>query len=151
MEANTENDFWKKAKPNKSGCWIWQGCDLGKGYGGFWYKGKKYRAYRLAYEFAKGPIPKGKLICHSCDNPPCVNPEHLWAGTNKENLGDMKRKGRQAKGRDNGKVKLTIRQVKEIKAAEKKGKCNRALFARRFGVTENAIYSIAIGRTWKHV
>lgn len=91
---NEQERFW--AKVDKAGeCWIWTGWQRGKGYGGFETEsGTKVSAHRYSYEMAFGPVPAGLHVCHRCDNPPCVRPEHLFAGSNGDNMKDMYRKGR---------------------------------------------------------
>lgn len=76
-------------------CWIWIYHKDSKGYGCIWWNFKKKLAHRLSWELFKGPIPKGKFVCHQCDNPICVKPSHLWIGTAKDNAEDMVKKGRQ--------------------------------------------------------
>lgn len=113
-DIETRRALWAYLKVNvklrrSTGCWIWQGkvCQ-GRGYGishpgGVAYaSGYSQNAHRMAYELANGPIPKGLIICHACDTPLCVNPKHLWAGTNKENTQDAVRKGRMASGERSG-------------------------------------------------
>jgi len=78
----------------ESGCWIWEMCIGNDGYGKVSYKGKTYRAHRHSYEVFKDDIPEGLLVCHSCDTPSCVNPEHLFLGTHQDNIGDMVSKNR---------------------------------------------------------
>ena len=86
-------------KPVESGCWEWQGFCLANGYGRFGLRaGKIVLAHRFAYEMANGVIPDGKMILHSCDNPPCVNPAHLSVGTHADNMHDMENRGRRAPG-----------------------------------------------------
>jgi hypothetical protein len=84
--------FWAKA--TRGGCWLWQGYRDRDGYGHHHYNGRRWRAHRLAWTLARGPIPGGLYVCHRCDNPPCVNPAHLELGTQKENIGDCLAKGR---------------------------------------------------------
>lgn len=75
-------------------CWVWKGARGGKGYGSKMIRGKAYRTHRLAWEWVNGPIPDGMMVLHRCDNPPCCNPNHLFIGTNTDNMRDMVAKGR---------------------------------------------------------
>ena len=104
MRKTTQERFWNKVDktpghgPNED-CWEWTGRKkyVEYGYGRFWFNRKDGMAHRYSYELHKGEIPEGLEVCHSCDNPSCVNPDHLWVGTHKENMQDMKRKSRSAK------------------------------------------------------
>lgn len=88
-------------------CWVWQGSFSRSGYGIFFSHQNAYRAHRVAFIITHGPIPEDKLICHTCDNPSCVNPEHLWIGSSQENTHDMIKKGRLCRNRSNHKDSIS--------------------------------------------
>jgi hypothetical protein len=138
--------FWAQVeKEGHNGCWIWTGWKLNSGYGETTIKGRKITVHRLAFTWANGEIPKGKLLMHSCDVPLCVNPEHLSVGTDAENHADMRAKGRHP-------TKLTPEQVQEIKRELlnwRRG-MNEAL-ASKYGVSPSQICMIRKGRQWKHI
>ena len=91
--------FWEKVWRTSS-CWIWLGSRDNGGYGTFHFKGKLVRAHRFSWELINGPIPNNKLILHKCDNPPCINPNHLYVGDYKDNMRDAQLRGRHVgKGR----------------------------------------------------
>ena len=143
--------FW--AKVDKSGdCWEWTaGKDVG-GYGSFYLSGSSIKAHRIAYTITVGDIPDGMCVLHTCDNPPCVQPDHLFIGTYMDNYHDMKAKGRVYKGyRQHGEshthAKLTEKDVIEIRASSDP---QRAM-ARRFGVSDMAISKIKLRKSWKHI
>lgn len=95
MSKEVSARFWSKVnKAAPNGCWEWFGAKTPGGYGTFWTGSEKIQAHRWAWQEANGPIPKGLLGCHKCDNPPCVNPEHIFIGTHKDNHDDAKKKGR---------------------------------------------------------
>lgn len=146
-----EDRFW--AKVDQSGdCWIWTAAKLGNGYGQF--KARSYHVvttHRLSYEMAKGPIPDGMFVCHTCDNPSCVNPEHLFVGTPKDNVQDMVSKGRAKpgpplRGGANGNATLSEETVRQIRALPLS---YRALSA-RFGVSKSQIARIKTGVAWSN-
>jgi hypothetical protein len=91
--GNPVDRFWEKV--DKSGdCWLWTGHRGCKGYGAAWAEGRHQAAHRVSWELAFGAIPDGLHVLHHCDNPPCVNPDHLWLGTNSDNQRDCVAKGR---------------------------------------------------------
>jgi hypothetical protein len=114
--------FWARidtSDPN--GCWPWKGPFNSGGYGHFQEgrRGPMTRAHRRAYQLAKGPIPDGLLVCHTCDNPPCCNPAHLWLGTSADNKKDAISKGRAVnpptlRGEKNGASRITDKQRAEL-------------------------------------
>jgi hypothetical protein len=89
-----EDRFWEKVdKRGVEDCWLWTGSNDTR-YGQIWFRGKALKASRVAWELTRGPIPPGMQVCHTCDNPPCVNPSHLWLGTMSDNIRDAVCKGR---------------------------------------------------------
>lgn len=94
---STTDRFWQYVAKG-DGCWLWTAGFGRRGYGKFWVNGHTVGAHRFSYEIAVGPIPDGLFVCHSCDNPPCVNPAHLWLGDALANQRDCKAKGRTATG-----------------------------------------------------
>lgn len=84
----------ERSKVNENGCWIWQRFVNAGGYGLLCWEGKQDRAHRVAYKVSIGPVPPGMDVCHTCDNPTCCNPEHLWLGTRAQNAIDSVLKGR---------------------------------------------------------
>lgn len=151
--------FMKHVSKDPNGCWNWTGCKNRTGYGGFLVRSNEHRqgrrelAHRVSYELFKGPIPKGKFVCHLCDNTSCVNPDHVWAGTNVDNMGDMKRKGRSNKGESRWNSKLTNYDVKLIRKLYRRRSFEFGCpaLAKRFGVSHENIRRALYGVTWKHV
>ena len=144
--------FWSRVDirgPNE--CWEWQGgTDGGKGYGRIrWGSPRKIRvgAHRVSWELHHGPIPDGMLVCHTCDNKPCVNPAHLFLGTNQDNLRDAAHKGRMARGEHQSSSKLTEPEVLEIYRRYWWGD-SRNVLAQEFGVSRASIWNIGTGKCW---
>jgi hypothetical protein len=141
-----------------NGCWIWTGSKTQKGYGHIMTTSnprKHYRAHRVMWELKKGQIQEGALVCHKCDNPACVNPDHLVLGTNKDNMDDKQRKGRgtpppKMVGENHPQHKLTMRDVRLIRGEYKSG-APQVYIARKYGVTPQTINNIIRGRIWKNI
>lgn len=130
-------------------CVVWTGYRLKQGYGRLSYEGKLWLAHRLAFFFAKGYIDPSKCILHKCDNPSCVNPNHLKQGTKQENTLDSVRKGRHVNnsGMANGRAILTPSKVKTIRKLEAKG-IPRKQLAQRFNVSIATIQRVAAKTNW---
>ncbi len=129
---------------------MWKGYKRPGGYGEAYFGSKPNRerilAHRLAYEVERGD-PGDRLVCHSCDNPSCVNPRHLFLGTIQDNIRDRDIKGRQARGERNGPAKLTEQEVRAIRNDERP----LAAIGADYGVAPHTISAIKNRRTWKHV
>lgn len=162
-----EDRFWSKV--DKSGgadaCWPWTGCKKTGGralpYGFASVGGKSRLAHRVSWEMANGTIPAGACILHRCDNASCVNPAHLFAGTQVENMADMATKGRARSGAQthperhprgvvHGQAKLTERGARELRRLRASGVTLGEL-GRRFGISKRAVGMVVRRETWGHV
>jgi hypothetical protein len=143
--------FWKLVSKTDH-CWLWRSVLDKDGYGKMKISSssKQIFVHRLSWMIHFGEIPEGLLVCHKCDNRECVNPDHLFLGTNAENSSDMVRKNRQAKGESNGNSKLTIEQVIEIRNLRLSG-MTLVRLGEMFGVHYSIISDIDRRVTWKHV
>lgn len=142
------NRFMKKVEKTPT-CWIWTASKHAFGYGWFRVGSKTLVAHRVSYELFNSPIPPGMHVCHSCDIPSCVNPQHLFLGTTQENNADKVRKNRQSKGSKQGLSKLVESQIIEIRASYPK-KTLRKL-AVEYGVSVRLISKIVKFQNWVHV
>lgn len=139
-------DKWSIPEPN-SGCHLWLANINHRGYGMLYWEGKMHTAHRLAWISAHGKIDAGLHVCHRCDVRACVNSDHLWLGTNAENMADRDRKGRGADrhGLRNGRAKLTPEQVIAIRSDNR----IHRLVAADYGVSKSLIGMIKAGQTWR--
>jgi hypothetical protein len=172
--------FWEKVEKHDHGCWLWTGA-LAAGYGCLGGGPGKplVKAHRLSYELHKGPIPDGAKVLHTCDTPPCVRPDHLYVGTQRDNALDRERRGRGNhatgdrsgarvhperlkrgddhwtrkarpwRGSKNVKAKLTPGQVAEIKQKYATGEYYQKELAYEYGVTQGTISCLTLGKTWR--
>lgn len=151
---NRERDrfmsYVEKEGPNS--CWEWTGAHDGRGgYGSFKLcAGHSIGAHRYAYLTFIGPIPDGVLVCHTCDNPGCVNPAHLFLGSDADNAQDAARKGRMPRGENHPNAILTRAQVIEIRALYESGSSMLSL-AKQFGTCRSNISYIVNYHSWRHV
>lgn len=148
--TDMEAGFWKRIyeEPN-TGCWLWSGAS-DRGYGRLRVNGRVYKAHRVAWMVCRGEIPSGTHVCHHCDNPPCCNPDHLFLGSDADNVADKIRKGRMRRGVDMPGAKLDPDKVREIRGRTAAGETQNAI-ARALGVSPAAISHVLDGRNWKHV
>jgi HNH endonuclease len=129
-------------KINKTnGCWIWIGAKHGCGYGAMKANGRQVDAHRLSWEIHNGPIPANTQVLHRCDVRGCVNPKHLFLGTQRDNVLDAVNKGR------HGKTILLEQDVRVIR----KSKESNVVLARKYGVHWMTIYYARTGRSWEHL
>jgi hypothetical protein len=136
----------------KDKCWEWQGpTDSSKGYGRITTGGVIYSAHRLSYELHHRPLADNEYACHTCDNPICVNPNHLFAGTTQANHSDMVAKGRHIHGLAHPRAKLTEHQVREIREMYHQKQRNQYELASLFKVSRTLIGRIVRREVWTHV
>jgi len=150
--ANKLSDAMGRWNIMPSGCWEWSGSTCTNGYGQFIIAGRYQMAHRVSWQLHYGPIPNDLNVLHRCDNRLCVNPKHLFLGTQQDNVHDMLRKGRRAiiRGSANGNSKLTEASVRLIKKRLAKGETCAEL-AREYDVSWSAINFIQTNRSWRHV
>lgn len=166
--------FWARVRKGPD-CWLWQGrLDGSTAYGSVptGRRGSGMRAHRFSYILHFGPVPEGMEVCHRCDNPPCVRPDHLYAATHKQNVADMKAKGRfvggpnqPARGRRHGtrthpesikrgeqhpNARLTEAAVHDIRTRHAAGESASSI-GRAFGMSHTNVLHIIRGRSWRHV
>lgn len=133
------------------GCWTWIGNRSRRGYGTIKHKGKMWRVSRLLWTLKRGPIPKGKGVLHSCDNPPCVRLKHFFLGMSDDNNQDMVKKGRNAKGEKINTAKLTSKQVRQLRRLHCPYRVSARELGERFGITERQVWNILKNENWRHV
>ena len=150
--------FKMRVEKQSNGCWLWTGNMSKGGYGVIVIDGKPVRAHRLSYTLHRGEIPEGLFICHHCDNPSCVNPDHLYAGTHQQNMDDRTRRGRNhiprgvaPRGAGNGMAKLNGEKVLEIKTALSSKSSSQSELARKYGVDPSLISKISSGVVWGYL
>lgn len=133
-------------EPN-TGCWLWLGGTTKRGYGTFWDHRTK-KAHRFAYERHVGKVPRGRFLLHGCDTPSCVNPDHLTPGTHRQNMKDMRRKGRahRACGDRHPQAKLDRDAIHEIR--QLRGCVSRESLAERFQISPSYVSAIQLRRKW---
>ncbi len=158
--GTVEEQFWRNVTKG-DGCWTYKRVSQ-RGYGKIRANGKHLRAHRLSWEMANGPIPVGLLVCHSCDNPSCIRPDHLFLGTNADNAADRNAKGRTARGpasvqknpargERSGMAVLTTAKVKRIRRLYATGHYSQQAIADVIGIDQTHISRVVRGVAWAHV
>jgi len=167
MRKSVEERFWERVdKTNRDdNCWVWLGSKDKDGYGHLMYKGRRWQgAHRVSWEMVNGEIPEGICICHECDHPWCVNPDHLFPGTSQDNTHDRMVKGRSAKGFCNGqythpekrcrgehhpRARYSWVEICEIRERFSAGGVTRGQLAREYSTDTTNITRILKGDVWK--
>ena len=155
--------FWahvhRGSGTDSGACWLWTGSRNPKGYGHFGLGGQCTQAHRAAWILTNGAIPDGLCVLHKCDNPPCVRPDHLFLGTNADNMADMVSKGRAAqrdnsnypRGENHPNAKLTDSAVLEIRARYAAGEMGTYRLASLYHVAQMTIHGIVTRKHWRHI
>ena len=140
--------FWEKViRQSARDCWLWNASTFHSGYGRFTVNNRSVGAHRVSWELTNGPVPDDMCVLHSCDNPRCVNPAHLFIGTHGDNSHDRDRKGRTARGERIWNSKLTRYDVALIRASTSTAE----KIARRFGIHKSLVWKIKHRELWRHV
>ena len=164
MNGTRTSRFWAKVNKTET-CWVWIGARASYGYGSLrsgGHKGRLEKAHRISWEIHFGPIPDGLLVLHHCDNPPCVRPDHLFLGTQSDNMYDAVRKGRHVRplgdlrhhiprGEQLGSItKLTADDVREIRKRASDGETQGSI-AKDFPASRQQIGQIILRKGWSHI
>lgn len=152
MSRNREERFMRFVEriPD-AGCWLWMGAMGSKRYGKFCFNGAADTdyAHRASWRLFRGSIPNGQHVCHKCDVPLCVNPEHLFLGSRKDNMVDASKKGRTCRGERRENRKLTEQDIREIQTAlAQKEYGMQTKLAKKYGVSFQLISQIKKGQNW---
>lgn len=140
--------FWSKVqRADADSCWLWTGSIASHGYGVFSVGRDRIRAHRFAWMTSRGPVPQGQDVCHSCDQPSCVNPSHLFVASHHDNLLDSVRKGRK---RVFGRQKLNAAAVLDIRSRAAAGELHRSIAADH-GIRRHSVSGIVHRKSWAHV
>lgn len=158
-EPLIDDRFWAKVVKTDT-CWLWAGYVMPNGYGQVRREGKAYLCHRWAWKITYGHLPDNKVVAHVCDVRNCVNPDHLWLGTQEDNLLDMYRKGRAIpfagirpdnRGERQGRATLTDKQVLEIRNLAVTSSLSHQAIANLYGVRRQTVSRVLAGDTWSHL
>jgi hypothetical protein len=153
--VTTKQNFYRRVSINKKGCWLWTGYIDENGYGIVGYKRRNWKAHRLSWKFSRGDI-SGLKVLHVCDVRNCVNPDHLFLGTQLDNIRDCKNKGRLVSpkpkyGEDNFMSVLDESQVLEMRKLRKETGISYSKIAKKFNVSNMTAYRAIVGQSWNHI
>lgn len=153
MKEDLKTRFLKYINVKENGCWEWTAYKNANGYGCIGVDRKSCLSHRVAYAIFVGDIPNGVCVLHKCDNPGCVNPDHLFLGSRIDNIFDMigKKRDRHLFGEQHGRSKLTGSDVVKIRKLLKSGFVSQEKIAKMFGITQCVISDINLGRIWRSV
>ena len=147
--------FFSKVVKVDGRCWEWTGYKDKDGYGKFWLNDANPSAHRVMLIITKDPNGEDDysnlMACHHCDNPGCVNPDHLYFGTNRDNINDMMKRGRTAHGEKNGNTSLSEDEVSQIRFLYAQGNTTSRRLAKQFGVGKSTILRILKGKSWRYL
>lgn len=150
MKIHNKLFIWSKInKKEKNECWEWMGYILSNGYGQICINYKRYLVHRLIYELTHGPIPDNLLVCHTCDNRKCCNPNHLFLGTGKDNMMDKVFKMRQSKGETFNCNKLILKDIIDIRLLYRTGKYSQRKLGKQFNISQCQINNILLNKAWR--
>lgn len=152
IDKGLSDILFERAIIQASGCWEYSGCKNEHGYGVLTYRNVPRTTHRIAYDLCIGDIPDGMFVLHTCDNRACCNPEHLFLGTQKDNMDDMRLKGREAKpiGSNNGRAKLKDEDIPLIREKLALG-INCSDLATEYSVGWSTINRVKQGTHWRHI
>lgn len=163
-QADVAKRFWEKVHKGDAAdaCWVWVASTTRRGYGTIRIGGRQLAAHRLSWELHNGPISDGLFVCHRCDNPMCVRPDHLWLGSHTENMQDMVAKGRRvdgpslnpeqrARGASHGCARLSNEDVVAMRALYDAGDASAKELAERFGLSLRHTFKIVRRQSWRHL
>ena len=149
--SDIKGRFLALVTKSDSGCWEWSGHRWSNDYGAFKINYKHYLAHRISYRLFVGPIPDGLFVLHHCDNKACVNPDHLFLGTQLDNMRDKVSKGRQQRGTEINCAKLNEKAVREIRSLYGKDGWNYYNLGERYGVRAPTVEDVVKGISWEWV
>jgi len=152
MSKVLEEKFWEKAvRQTDNECWNWSGNINSNGYGRVLIKKEHIFAHRASWMIHFGEIPKGMHVCHHCDNRACINPVHLFLGTNLDNINDKMKKGRQSRGIERPAAKLDNNKVRKIRYLFHEREYSNKKLSMMFNVAKSQISEVVHYKSWRHV